>query len=212
MDVPEEADAYARADFDDVNQAFVDRLLEFVGPLETAHAVDLGTGPADIPIRVARARPGWRIVAVDASPAMLEIARGAIGRAGLAHAVEPTLADAKDSRLPDHAFDVVFSNSILHHINDTDRFWDAARRIGRPGAWAFLRDLYRPATSDAARRIVRRYSGEESELLQEEFYRSLMAAYTPDEIRAQLARAGLDALEVSLVTDRHVDITGRLPD
>ena len=53
MDDKAEAEAYARADFAEVNDAFVDRLLELAGPRETAAAVDLGTGPADIPIPMA---------------------------------------------------------------------------------------------------------------------------------------------------------------
>ena len=67
MDLQAEADAYARADFADVNQAFADRLVALAGHLERARAVDLGTGPGDIPVRLARAMPGWHITAVDAS-------------------------------------------------------------------------------------------------------------------------------------------------
>ena len=70
MDDAAEALAYAAADFSDVNQAFADRLAELAGPLVEAEAADLGTGPGDIPIRVARARPRWHITALDAAPAM----------------------------------------------------------------------------------------------------------------------------------------------
>ena len=50
MDLPEEAAAYAEADFADVNEAFVERLLEHVGAREEELALDLGTGPGDIPL------------------------------------------------------------------------------------------------------------------------------------------------------------------
>jgi ubiquinone/menaquinone biosynthesis C-methylase UbiE len=210
MDLTEEARAYAEADFAEVNQAFVDRLMELAGPLQAARAVDLGTGPADIPIRVVRARPGWHVTAVDASPAMIEIARKAVRQAGLEGAIDLALADAKRMALPNASYDVVFSNSILHHITDTDTFWSEVRRIGRSRAVVFLRDLFRPQTPRAARAIVAEHAGQESALLQEEFYRSLLSAYTADEIREQLASAGLQPLRVETVTDRHVDIHGRL--
>jgi ubiquinone/menaquinone biosynthesis C-methylase UbiE len=210
MDLPEEAEAYARADFSDVNDAFVRRLLELAGPRETARAVDLGCGPADIPIRLLRIRPRWRVAAVDASPAMLDLARKAVAQAGLAHAVDFVLADAKSRALPDAAFDVVFSNSILHHIADVAPFWAQVRRIAAPRALLFLRDLARPAEATEAAAIVARYAGNESPLLREEFQRSLLAAYTPDEVRRQLADAGLDRLTVTMVTDRHLDVFGTL--
>ena len=210
MDIPSEAAAYAEAGFGEVNQAFVDHLLALAGPVERARAVDLGTGPGDIPVRVARARPGWHITAVDASEAMLAIARGAGDDAGVSDRIEWLLADAKATPLPEAAFDVVFSNSILHHVADVAAFWAEVRRLGRIGALAFLRDLSRPATEAGALAIVEQYAGGESEVLREEFRRSLLAAWTPREIRAQLEAAGLSGLEVRLVTDRHLDVVGRL--
>lgn len=208
MDDPAEADAYARADFADVNQAFVERLLELTGPVERIRAVDLGTGPADIPIRVVHARPDWHVTAVDASQAMLDLARRDIEKAQLAHAVELVCADAKSTGLPPNTFDVVFSNSILHHVTDADAFWIEVERLAKPGALVFLRDLARPGTEDAARRIVEANSGDESPLLKEEFFRSLLSAYTPDEVRFQLKHCGITGLQVDRVTDRHLDIHG----
>jgi ubiquinone/menaquinone biosynthesis C-methylase UbiE len=210
MDDRAEAEAYAKADFAEVNQAFADRLLEIVGPAGKAEALDLGTGPGDIPLRLLRARPGWHIVAVDASQAMLELAKRAVEAAGASSSIDLVLADAKATKLPPRAFDIVFSNSILHHISEADRFWAEIKRVGRPGATVFLRDLYRPATLDAARDIVDLYAGSESTLLRDEYYRSLLAAYTPGEVRGQIARAGLATLRVETVTDRHMDIYGRI--
>lgn len=211
MDVPAEARAYAEADFAEVNRAFVDRLLELAGHLENARAVDLGTGPADIPIRLLRARPGWRVAAVDASAAMLGHARRAVEQAGLAGRIELLAADAKATPLPAGAFDVIFSNSILHHITEVGPFWAELRRLGRGGAVVFLRDLARPDAPQAARRIVEKHAAEESATLQEEFYRSLLSSYTVGEVRRQLGRAGLACLQVAMVTDRHLDVFGQLP-
>ena len=74
-----------------------------------------------------------------------------------------------------------------------------------------LRDLARPENPEAARAIVERHSGDESALLQEEFYRSLLASYAPDELRVQLSRAQLGSLRVEMASDRHLDVFGRLP-
>ena len=210
MDDAEEAQAYAHADFGEVNQAFVDCLLTFVGPLEKADALDMGTGPGDIPLRVLRERSRWRITAVDVSAAMLDIARAAAERAGVGDSLVFIQADAKGTPLPDASFDAIFSNSILHHVTATGRFWSEIARLARPGAMVFLRDLARPASTEEARETVRRHAGQESDLLQEEYYRSLLSAYTPEEVRAQLDAAGLKSLGVERITDRHLDVFGQI--
>jgi ubiquinone/menaquinone biosynthesis C-methylase UbiE len=210
MDLPEEAEAYARADFAAVNQAFVERLVELAGAREQAAVLDLGAGPGDIAIRLARRRPGWRIVAADAAQAMLDLARKAVDAAGLARQIELALVDAKATRLPEGSFDIVASNSLLHHVADPAALWRELRRLARPGATLLLRDLMRPASEAAASAIVQQYAGGESKLLQEEFHRSLLAAYTVEEVRDQLARAGLAGLSVAIITDRHLDVFGRL--
>jgi trans-aconitate methyltransferase len=209
MDIPAEADAYAQADFSQVNAAFVDRLLELAGQCDRALCVDLGCGPADIPIRLARRKPSWQILAVDASEPMLAWARSAVADAGLEDRIRLIQADACDQQEP-AACDVVCSNSILHHVEDPLAFWRQLARWGRPGALVLIRDLFRPESLEEARRIVQVQAGGESQLLQDEFYRSLLAAYTPEEIRGQLSQAGLENLQVRMVSDRHVDVWGRL--
>lgn len=225
MDLPDEADAYAVADFSDVNQAFADRLIELADGLRSPaaafprlRAVDLGCGPADIPARLRVARPEWLIVGVDASRPMLDLAKRQFplpasteSTSSAANTLLFTQADSKALPFASGAFDVVFSNSILHHITDTDRFWREARRVAAPDALFFVRDLARPESESAARAIVEQYAGDESPLLQEEFHRSLLSAYTPDEVRGQLARAGLEGLRVTMASDRHLDIVSPCP-
>jgi ubiquinone/menaquinone biosynthesis C-methylase UbiE len=205
MDLPAEAAAYAAADFSAVNAAFVQRLLELAGERSELRAIDLGTGPGDIAIRVARARPAWRIMAVDAAEAMLAIARR--DGAGLPN-VRFTLADAKASGFPGRSFDLIFSNSLLHHMPDPQPLWREIARLAAPGAVILVRDLMRPASEDDARRLVELHTGGESALLKEEFHRSLLAAFTLEEVRGQAASAGLGHLVVSASSDRHLDVAG----
>ena len=209
MDIVAEAKAYAETDFSEVNQRFVERLLE-LAPREEAEALDLGTGPGDIPVRVVRARPRWRVTAVDASGAMLEFARRLVRRAGMEAGIELVQADAKRTGLAAGAFGVIFSNSILHHISDAAALWAEVKRLARRGAVVLFSDLARPASEEAAREIVKKYAGDATELLREEYYRSLLAAYTVEEVGAQIEQAGLGALKVEMVSDRHLDVFGRI--
>jgi ubiquinone/menaquinone biosynthesis C-methylase UbiE len=210
MDLPHEAHAYAAADFSDVNAKFVDRLLSLTWDFEVARVVDLGAGPGDIAIRLAQARPQWHVDAVDASEAMFEIALQNVQRAKVTRNVSLHLADAKHTRLA-AGYDIIFSNSLLHHLPDPQPFWREIRRLARPGTVVFVRDLLRPATHDLVEETVEQYAANESDTLREEFHRSLLSAFTPAEIRQQLEDAGLWSLEIRQSSDRHVDISGVLP-
>ena len=208
MNVPNRADAYAHTDFSDVNSAFVAKLTELAGNRGVCRAIDLGTGPGEVPHRLGTLRPEWRITAADASMPMLR------------HALESPdsrttrtafiCGDAKRLPIADASFDIIFSNSLLHHLADPLPFWRETRRIARAGATIFVRDLLRPADRMAAKQLVNTYAPDEHPLLREDFYNSFLAAFTLDEIRQQLRAAGLN-LTVKQVTDRHVDVYGFLP-
>jgi len=209
MDGEAEAAAYARADFSDSNQAYVvDVVRSF--PDRLATVVDLGCGPGDIPIRLCRASARARITGVDGSPAMLAIARAALRSAGLEARVSFLEGRLPGVALAEGSFDLVLSKDMLHHLPDPQVLWNEVRRLGRPGAAVCVMDLCRPATSAAAREIVERVSGAEHPLLKTDFYNSLCAAFTADEVRDQLAAADL-ALTVSQLTERHLCVKGRLP-
>ncbi len=206
MDVPERAQAYADADFSEVNTSFVERLLELAGDLSQARVLDLGTGPGDIPLRIAPRRPGWRIVGLDASMPMLRLGQAARRDVSTAPAHQSVLADAKRTPFADDTFDIIFSNSLLHHLDDPVAFWKEAARVAKPGALLFVRDLLRPDSPEAAHDLVETYAPKEHPLLKEDFYNSLLAAYTIAEVQDQIQIEGIQAEKVTRCGDRHFDV------
>ncbi len=210
MDDPRQALAYARADFSEVNQRFADQVLARLGGRPAARVVDLGCGPADIPVRLAAAAPGLSVVGVDASLPMLRLAREAVAGRRLAGRVTLVCARVPALPLPARGFDVVVSNSLLHHLPDPATLWRAVAGLGRPGAVVHVMDLFRPASVDEARRIVERAAGDADPILKEDFFNSLLAAFTPEEVRAQLDAAGLSHLACRVVSERHLLVHGTL--
>jgi len=168
--------------------------------------VDLGTGPGTVPIMVAKARPDWRITAVDAAKAMTRIAQISVKMAGVSDRVTVQTVDAKATGLPDHSFDVVFCNNMLHHMPDPLPLWREMKRLAAPGALIFVRDLIRPETPEAARALVQRTGGGQPN--QEEFYLSLLSAFRVDEIGGQLEAAGLASLRVEAISEQYLDVFG----
>ena len=206
-----QADAYAAADFSEPNRHFVRLFAEHVSPDFTGRVCDLGCGPAEIPLLLAEEHPAALITGVDGSKAML--ASGAARYAGMTpwarvHLVEAMLPVLE---LQDAPFDAVISNSLLHHLHTPEDLWRSIRALGDPGAPVLVMDLFRPQNSEAARAIVQRYAEGEPEVLRTDFYNSLLAAFTPAEVTAQLAEAGMAGLRVSTVSDRHLLIYGCLP-
>ena len=202
--------AYAQADFSAPHSHFVALLRERLPALpDRGAALDLGCGPGDITLRVARALPQWEIDAIDGSPAMLALARSAAQDAGLSPRVAFVAANLPTAVLPRARYDLVFSNSLLHHLADPALFWPWLGAAA-PGTPLFLMDLMRPTSREAAAQLVDQYAGGEPEVLRRDFFHSLLAAYTPDEVADQLRDAQLDRLAVAVVSDRHLTVCGWL--
>jgi SAM-dependent methyltransferase len=206
MDAVDQAVAYAQADFSAPNQAFVDRLLAH-WPALSGRVLDLGCGPADIPIRLCRARP-VHVTAVDASAAMIACAQEAVGGAALTEAIDLVCGRVPDALDPAARYDAVLSNSLLHHLPDPAVLWDAVARHARPGAPVLVADLTRPADAAELDDLVQTYSAHDPPVLQRDFRASLHAAFTVDEVRDQLERAGLQHLHAARISDRHLAVHG----
>jgi len=208
MDNEQQAIAYAGADFSASNQMFVDGLVDaYASRLGTV--LDIGCGPGDIPIRLARTKSSVYIVAVDASDVMVRLANDAVEKADLMRRVRIAEGRIPGLKVRRGGFDAIISKDLLHHLPDPMVFWDEVKRLGRPGAALYVMDLFRPETLEAARQIVESVSANEPEILKRDFYNSLLAAFTPEEVRDQLREAGL-SLEVEVVSERHMRIKGLL--
>lgn len=208
MDLPEEVAAYAKADFGRANRDFVERLCKTAAAFDRADVLDLGCGPGDIAVRVARARPRWRITGLDASQPMLDWAAKFIEKQKLDDRVTLRIGDAKKLNIARESFDVVFSNSLLHHLSEPVAFWEEMLRVARPRAAFFVRDLVRPPDELVAKALVEMHTAGESEILKQEFHRSLLSAYSIDEIKKQIDTIGVTFLDAQLVGDRYVEISG----
>ena len=69
-------------------------------------------------------------------------------------------------------------------------------------------DLLRPDSPEEAQAIVDRYAAQEPEILRRDFYHSLLAAFTEDDVAAQLAEMNLSRLVIDVVDDRHWVVSG----
>jgi len=212
MEDAEQALAYAQADFSESNALFIKLLGRLdPAPLPRARALDLGCGPADIVCRFLRAWPQATCDALDGSAAMLGHARAALDRLPGVAARARLLCEVLPSpTLPKAHYDLILSNSLLHQLHNPQVLWQAVRAAAAPGAQVLIMDLMRPASAGWAEALVATYAAGEPEVLRSDFRNSLFAAFEPAEVVDQLAQAGLSALEVAVVSDRHLAVFGRM--
>lgn len=209
MDDVHQAQAYAYADFSESHEHFVSLFTRKFPELPVKGTVlDLGCGPADVSRRFARAYPECRIHGIDGASNMLRFGRQANQQARLADRIELFEVCLPCESLPQPAYDVLISNSLLHHLHESMVLWRSLRQAARPGSAIFIMDLMRPPTLPMARDIVAKYAEHEPAVLRQDFLASLCAAFNPDEIQAQLLEARLDTLHVEVVSDRHLIIHG----
>ena len=207
----EQARAYASADFSKPHSDIVRHFQRNFDSLPPqAAVVDLGCGPADISIRLANLYPGFGMDAVDGSKAMLDEAARALTKAGLTDRVRLVRAVLPElSTLSVGGYDVIVSNSLLHHLHDPRVLWETVKALAKPRAWVFVADLKRPDSEREARALVKKHAASEPEILQRDFYRSLLAAFTPRELLAQIKQAGLE-FRIETPDDHHLILSGQI--
>jgi ubiquinone/menaquinone biosynthesis C-methylase UbiE len=203
MDTPEEARDYDAMDHAAVNARFVADFLAAHGPCRGGEWLDVGTGPARIPIALCRADRHARVLGVDLAEPMLDRARRNVAGAGLSGRIRCVRADAKALAEPDGAFEAVLCNSIVHHIPGPARVLGEMARVLAPGGTLFVRDLARPDTSADVAHLVGQYAGAESPAARALFEASLHAALTVDEVRGLVRALGLPEDGVAMTSDRH---------
>ncbi len=201
MDSPQEAVEYDAMDFLEVNTAFAERALELGSPVGLI--LDAGTGTARIPILMCQRRPQWQVIGIDLAQSMLDVGRKNVENSGLQQRIKLELVDAKQMPYPDAHFDMVVSNSIIHHLPNPLPFLQELKRVLKPNGAILLRDLIRPDCEETLKDLVKTYAGDCNEHQKMLFRDSLYAAFTVDEVTELLQQVALESVPVYQSSDRH---------
>ena len=211
MDDSGEVEAYssatAQAYLDRLDNTFVEHALNLLRGRERGRALDLGTGPGQIVIKLARRLTRWKFVGVDRSSNMIAEAVANLAVAGneLAGRVEFHVADASALPFPRAAFDLVLCNSVLHHMAEPAKLLAEIARVARPRGAILLRDLRRPSRlvhSLHVRWHGRHYSGKMRELYRD----SVRASYTVPELQRLLDASPLRGARVFQHARTHIGL------
>ena len=202
MDSWEEAVEYDAMNFVEVNKAFAQRVIE-LGPPIYARVLDAGTGPARIPILLCQMRSQWEVFGIDLAKNMLQIGLQHVEQAGLQQQIVLELVDAKYLPYQDGYFEMVVSNSLVHHLPDPLPFFREVSRVLKPNGAILIRDLIRPPDQETLNNIVKLIGAEHNTRQKQLLRDSLYAALTIDEVNQLISQAGLQNVIVHQSSDRH---------
>lgn len=201
MDTIEDAEEYSAIDNTFVNNLFIADVLG-IAPTK-ARVIDFGTGPGDIAILLAEKQPDYHIIALDLAKTMIDLALQRLGRSSAAERVNFLVKDAKCTGFPSASFDLIISNSLVHHIPEPQMLFAEMRRVASPGAAILVKDLRRPESLQELAALTAQHASQCSPYQRRLFANSLHAALTVAEVQALAAAAGLSGCTVVPSGDRH---------
>ena len=150
-------------------------LLDVLPRGKLGRVLDIGTGTGRLLELLAPLVSAG--LGVDASRAMLALARARLARPGFSHCAV-RLADMYRLPLPDGGFDLVLMHMVLHHAEDPAAALAEAARVLRPGGRLVVVDLAPHENAEALHRLAHRWPG-----------------FSDEAMRARLAKAGLAATD-----------------
>jgi ubiquinone/menaquinone biosynthesis C-methylase UbiE len=204
MDTWLEATAYDAMDFVAVNTAFAEDAIA-LDP-DAVKVLDAGTGTARIPILMCQRRPQYLITAVDLAQSMLIVGQRNVEYAELAQRIRLERVDTKRMAYPDLEFDLVISNSLVHHLPDPLSFFQEVKRLVRPGGAILIRDLIRPDSDEIVNDLVDKIGAGYDAHQQQLFRDSLKAALTLAEVQDAIDQIGLGGVKLTQSSELHWSI------
>jgi len=167
-----------------------DRVKQLVEDVEEPRIVDLGCGPALLLPELARAIPRARLVGIDPSGSMLELARLVIDEAGPG-AYELKAGRAEDIPLEDGRADVVISLKNLHEWEKASQGMSEVARVLRPGGALLIQDINRGYPYWKLRLLVTWLRLTRGRNVIHGYLGPYPDAYRPEQVEALLEKAGL---------------------
>jgi ubiquinone/menaquinone biosynthesis C-methylase UbiE len=105
--------------------------------------LDVGCGFGATAIVLARALPGSKVVGIDLSDPLLEMAIQMVGEAGLCERVAFETADVQQIPYDDESFDALVNVQMLHIVEDPVAMLDEMERVLAPDGVLFMADIRR---------------------------------------------------------------------
>jgi AhpD family alkylhydroperoxidase len=163
------------------------------GMKDGEHVLDLGSGGGlDCFLAARKVGPSGRVVGLDMTPDMVELARRNAGKVGLSN-VEFHQGDIERMPFPDVSFDVIISNCVINLSPDKDAVFRESFRVLRPGGRFRVSDIvWVRAPSEKERSDLESWAGCIAGALMVDEYVGKLSAAGFSDVRARLGDDGGD--------------------
>jgi demethylmenaquinone methyltransferase/2-methoxy-6-polyprenyl-1,4-benzoquinol methylase len=121
------------------------RLVDLASPRAGAHALDLATGTGDIAF--ALASRGARVVGLDITTRMIELAQSKVDRSAASRAPHFLVGDMLALPFPDASFDIITTGYGLRNVPNLALAIQEIHRVLKPGGQMLSLDFNRPSNA-----------------------------------------------------------------
>lgn len=123
-------------------------MMKKAGDISGKRCLDVGTGTGEIAFHVARkAGENGRVVGIDLTPKMLDLARRKEAELDLPCGIEWVVGDALSLPYEDGSFDLVTSGYMLRNVTDIQKAVSEMHRVLAPGGRVVVAELSKPDNS-----------------------------------------------------------------
>jgi ubiquinone/menaquinone biosynthesis C-methylase UbiE len=171
---------------------FARRIVRSLAPLESGSTiVDLGTGPGILSIELHKMLPQAKIIGIDLSSDMLEIARRNADEAGMSN-YETRLGRAEEIPVESNSVNLVVTQSSFHEWDDPQKGLSEIFRVLKPGGSVMLKDYNWDWLSGWRRSLLKFLLTMVGESYEDHVG---MFKFTFDEVAGLLREAGFDEIK-----------------
>lgn len=119
--------------------------IQSLAPYKPQHILDVATGTGDFALLATRMLKPQKMLGIDLSEGMLQVAREKVKRAALDNLITFKKEDCLNLSLPDDTFDAVTVAYGIRNFEDLDRGLQEMRRVLRPEGRLAIIELCAPA-------------------------------------------------------------------
>jgi demethylmenaquinone methyltransferase/2-methoxy-6-polyprenyl-1,4-benzoquinol methylase len=120
------------------------KAIKLLQSLKPQLILDVATGTGDFAIESIGILQPKKIIGVDISPGMLEVAKEKIVKKGLQHQFEVRLGDSENLQFEDETFDAVTVAFGVRNFENLEKGLSEIRRVLKPGGKAIILELSNP--------------------------------------------------------------------
>jgi len=222
MQEKEQVISYDEADFSEGEVNLINQISHYVlrkniSLGEKDLIVDLGCGPGNISEKLATKWPNTEVVGIDGSKEMILRAeynkKISANKKNLKN-LRYICSDIKDIKLTNFSLNkkisLLVSNSLIHHITHLEDFFNTIKNLSSNITVNFHKDLKRPLDEKSALELKAKCSNKYNEILTNDYYASLRAAYTFKELKNFTLENELFSLDVFEEGENYLIVYGNV--